>query len=218
MKPSDPDFFFYWEIFGYWFCLLTAAPAAKSLQLCLSLCNSIDGSPPGSSVPEILRARTLEWVAISFSNACMRAKSLQSYLTLCDPVDSSPPGSSVHGILQARILEGVAFPSPVSLLVRVYSAYLFGWLSRGRFCVSRSLSVLSRASISGIKLFMTLSIFYFCQISSGVTTFVSDSNLSLITFSLFKGFSALAVFEEPTFGFFDFSLLFCSVFVCLSLF
>ena len=43
--------------------------AAKSLQLCPTLCDPIDGSPPGSSVPEILQARTLEWVAISFFNA-----------------------------------------------------------------------------------------------------------------------------------------------------
>ena len=42
---------------------------AKSLQSCLTLCNPIDGSPPGSPVPGILQARTLEWVAISFSNA-----------------------------------------------------------------------------------------------------------------------------------------------------
>ena len=46
-----------------------AAAAAKSLQLCPTLCNAIDGSPPGSPVPGILQARTLEWVAISFSNA-----------------------------------------------------------------------------------------------------------------------------------------------------
>ena len=46
-----------------------AAAAARSLQSCPTLCNSIDGSPPGSSIPGILRARTLEWVAISFSNA-----------------------------------------------------------------------------------------------------------------------------------------------------
>ena len=46
-----------------------AAAAAKSLQSCLSLCNAIDGSPPGSPVPGILQARSLEWVAISFSNA-----------------------------------------------------------------------------------------------------------------------------------------------------
>ena len=42
--------------------------AAKSLQLCPTLCDPIDGSPPGSPVPGILQARTLEWVAISFSN------------------------------------------------------------------------------------------------------------------------------------------------------
>ena len=43
--------------------------AAKSLQSCLTLCDPIDGGPPGSPVPGILQARTLEWVAISFSNA-----------------------------------------------------------------------------------------------------------------------------------------------------
>ena len=43
--------------------------AAKSRQSCLTLCDPIDGSPPGSPVPGILQARTLEWVAISFSNA-----------------------------------------------------------------------------------------------------------------------------------------------------
>ena len=47
---------------------ITAA-AAKSLQSCLTLCDPTDGSPPGSPVPGILQARTLEWVAISFSNA-----------------------------------------------------------------------------------------------------------------------------------------------------
>ena len=85
-----------------------AAAAAKSLQSCPTLYNPIDGSPPGSSVPGILQARIQEWIAISFSNACMHAKLLQSCLTLCDPMDSSPPGSSVHGTLQARILEWVA--------------------------------------------------------------------------------------------------------------
>ena len=43
--------------------------AAKSLQLCPTLCDPVDGSPPGSAIPGILQARTLEWVAISFSNA-----------------------------------------------------------------------------------------------------------------------------------------------------
>ena len=51
------------------FLLMQTAAAAKSLQSCLTLCDPIDGSPPGSPVPGILQARTLEWVAISFSNA-----------------------------------------------------------------------------------------------------------------------------------------------------
>ena len=85
-----------------------AAAAAKLLQSCPTLCDSIDASPPGSSVPGILQARILEWVAISFSNAGMHAKSLQSCLTLCNPIDGSPPGSSIPGILQAGILEWVA--------------------------------------------------------------------------------------------------------------
>ena len=49
--------------------LSAAAAAAKSLQSCPTLCDPIDGSPPGSPIPGILQARTLEWVAISFSNA-----------------------------------------------------------------------------------------------------------------------------------------------------
>ena len=49
--------------------LYAAATATKSLQSCLTLCVPIDGSPPGSPVPGILQARTLEWVAISFSIA-----------------------------------------------------------------------------------------------------------------------------------------------------
>ena len=58
------------DIHGF-IALLTpsAAAAAKSLQSCPTLCNPIDGSPPGSPIPGILQARTLEWVAISFSNA-----------------------------------------------------------------------------------------------------------------------------------------------------
>ena len=48
---------------------MTAAAAAKSLQSCLTLCNPIDGSPSSSAIPGILQARTLEWIAIAFSNA-----------------------------------------------------------------------------------------------------------------------------------------------------
>ena len=54
---------------NYFIAAAAAAAAAKSLQSCLTLCDPIDSSPPGSLIPGTLQARTLEWVAISFSNA-----------------------------------------------------------------------------------------------------------------------------------------------------
>ena len=92
---------------------MVTAAAAKSLQSCPTLCDPIDRSPPGFPVPGILHARTLEWVAISFSNAWkwkVKVKSLSHIPTLSDPKGRSPPGSSIHGIFQARILEWVAIP------------------------------------------------------------------------------------------------------------
>ena len=61
MNPEEKSF-----LYGY---VAAAAAAAKSLQSCPTLCDPIDGSSPGSPVPGLLQARTLEWVAISFSNA-----------------------------------------------------------------------------------------------------------------------------------------------------
>jgi len=90
-----------------------AAAAAKSLQSCLTLCDPIDGSPQGSPTPGILQARTLEWVAISFSNAWKWKVKVKSCPTLSNPMDCSPPGSSIHGIFPARVLEwgAIAFSS-----------------------------------------------------------------------------------------------------------
>ena len=87
---------------------IAVAAAAKSLQSCMTLCDPRDSSPLGSSVPGILQARILEWVAISFSNAWKvkrESEVAQSCPTLSDPMDCSLPGSSVHGIFQARVLE-----------------------------------------------------------------------------------------------------------------
>ena len=86
---------------------LYKAAAAKSLQLCPTLCDPVDGSPSGSNVPGILQARTLEWVAISFSNAWkwkVKVKSL-SLVQLSNPMGCSLPVSSIHGIFKARVLE-----------------------------------------------------------------------------------------------------------------
>ena len=95
------------------FCLLKLFPvindaAAKSLQVYPTLCDPIDGSPPGSPVPGILQARTLEWVAVSFSNTWkwkVKVKLLSHVWLFSNSMDCSPPGSSVHGIFQARVLE-----------------------------------------------------------------------------------------------------------------
>ena len=83
-----------------------AAAAAKSLQSCSTLCDPIDGSPPGSPVSGILQATA---VGCHFLLQCMKVKSesevIQSCLTLSDPMDCSLPGSSIHGVCQARVLE-----------------------------------------------------------------------------------------------------------------
>ena len=87
--------------------LTTVEAAAKSLQSCPTLCDPVEGSPPGSPVPGILQARFRNGLPFpSPMHPCMQ--SLQSCPILCDPMDSSPPGSSVHGILQTRTLEWVA--------------------------------------------------------------------------------------------------------------
>ena len=80
-----------------------AAAAAKSLQSCPTLCDPRDGSPPGSPVPGILQARTLEWVAISFSNAWkwkVKVKSLSRVR----------PSATPHGLQPARLLHVRDFP------------------------------------------------------------------------------------------------------------
>ena len=106
----------------------TTAAAAKSLQLCPTLCDPIDTSPPGSPVPGILQARTLEWVAISFFK-CMKVKNesevSQSCLSLSDPMDCSLPGSSVHGIFQSRVLKwsAIAF-SHISTSISYFSLHI----------------------------------------------------------------------------------------------
>ena len=98
-----------------------AAAAAKSLQPCPTLCKPVDGSPPGSPVPGILQARTLEWAVLL---QCMKVKSesevAQSCPTLSNPKDCSPPGSSVHGTFQARVLEWAAIAFSSSVATPIY--------------------------------------------------------------------------------------------------
>ena len=89
--------------------------AAKSLQSCPTLCDPIDGSSPGSPIPGILQARTLEWVAIAFLQF-MKVKSesevAQSCPTLHDPMDCSLPGSPSMGFSRQEYWSGLPLPSP----------------------------------------------------------------------------------------------------------
>ena len=83
------------------------AAAAKSLQSCPTLCNLIDGGPPGSPAPGIFQARVLEWGAIAspMHESESESEVAHSCPTLHDHMGCSPPGSPVHGIFQARVLE-----------------------------------------------------------------------------------------------------------------
>ena len=91
------------------------AAAAKSLQSCPTLCDPIDGSPPGGPVPGILQERTLEWVAISFSNAWkwkVKVKSLSLVRLLATPWTAAHQVPPSMGFSRQEYWSGVPLPSP----------------------------------------------------------------------------------------------------------
>ena len=94
--------------------ILPPAAAAKSLQSCPTLCDPIDSSPPGSPVPDILQARTLEWVAISFSNAWMwnvKVKSLSRVWLLATPWTADHQAPPSMGFSRQEYWSGSPLPS-----------------------------------------------------------------------------------------------------------
>ena len=94
----------------------TAATAAKSLQSCPTLCYPRHGSPPGSSIPGILQARTLEWVAISFSNAWkwkVKVKSLSRVRLLATPWTAAYQAPPFMGFSRQEYWSRVPLPSPI---------------------------------------------------------------------------------------------------------
>ena len=96
--------------------MVAAAAAAKSLQSCPTLCDPIDGSPPGSAVPGILQARTLEWVAISFSNAGkwkVKVKSLSRVRLLVIPWTAAYQAPPSMGFSRQEYWSGVPLPFPI---------------------------------------------------------------------------------------------------------
>ena len=94
---------------------MLAAAAAKSLQSCPTLCDPIDGSPPGSPDPGILQARTLEWVAISFSNAWkwkVKVKLFSRARLLVTPWTAAYQAPPSMGFSRQEYLSGLPLPSP----------------------------------------------------------------------------------------------------------
>ena len=98
-----------------WTINKAAAAAAKSLQSCLTLCDPIGGSAPGSAVSGILQARTLEWVAISFSNAWkwkVKVKSLSHVWLLATPRTAAHQAPPSMGSSRQEYWSGLPLPSP----------------------------------------------------------------------------------------------------------
>ena len=99
----------------------------KSLQSCPTLCNPIDRSPPGSPVPGILQARTLEWVAISFSNAWkwkVKGKLLSSVRLRATPWTAAYQAPLSMGFARQEYWSGLPLPSP-DTVVYIYIPYVF---------------------------------------------------------------------------------------------
>ena len=98
------------------------AAAAKSLQSCPTLCDPIDGSPPGSPAPGILQAKTLEWVAISFSNAWkwkVKVKSLSHVWLYATPWTAAHQAPPSMGFSRQEYWSGVPLPSPPPLCMHI---------------------------------------------------------------------------------------------------
>ena len=107
-----------WRILSVTLLAYAAAAAAKLLQLCPTLCDPIDGSPPGSAVPGILQARALEWVAISFSNAWkwkVKVKSLSRVWLFATPWTAAYQAPPSLGFSRQEYWSVLPLPSPASI-------------------------------------------------------------------------------------------------------
>ena len=115
------------------FKYIIATAAAKSLQSCPTLCDPIDGSLPGSPIPGILQARTLEWVAISFSNAWkwkVKVKSLSRVRLLAAPWTAAYQAPLSMGFCRQEYWSGVPLPSPNTSLAHINSSHSKSRLQR----------------------------------------------------------------------------------------
>ena len=165
LHPSLSWFYLYLPHFSFFkyfklFYSYAAAAAAKSLQSCPTLCDPIDGSPPGPLVPGILQARTLGWVAISFSNAWkwkVKVKSLRRVWLFATPWTAAHQAPPPMGFSRQEYWSGV--PSPFSSVqftsvqslscVRLFAA---PWIAarQASLCITNSRSSLKLTSIESV--------------------------------------------------------------------
>ena len=123
-------------------CAVAAATAAKSLQSCPTLCDPIDNSPPGSPVPGILQARTLEWVVISFSNAWkwkVKVKSLSRVQLFATPWTAAYQAPSSMGFSRQEYWSGLPLPSLCSVTKSV-QLFVSPWTATHQASLSFTIS------------------------------------------------------------------------------
>ena len=133
-----------------WDFTLSAAAAAKSLQSCPTLCDPREGSPPGSPIPGILQARTLEWVAISFSNAWkwkVKVKSLSRVRLLVTPWTAAYQAPPSMGFSRQEYWSGVPLPylDKVICLYTLYMKSVSFWPLLHEFILTQSCPLFATA-------------------------------------------------------------------------
>ena len=175
-----------------------AAPAAKSRQWCLTLCDPIDGSPTGSPIPGILQARTLEWVAISFSNAWkwkVKVKLLSRVQLLATPWTIAYQAPPSMGFSRQEYWSGVPVPSPkvMSMFFNMLCRWVITFLPRSKhllisWLLSTSVVILECPKIKSVTVsIVSLSIYH--EVMGPDTMILVSWMLSFKpTFSLFSHF------------------------------
>ena len=159
--------------------------SAKSLQSCPTLCDPIDGSPPGSPVPGILQARTLEWVAISFSNAWKwkeKVKWLSCVRLLATPWTAAYQAPLSMGFSRQEYWSGVPLPSPLGCynvwLLQTFFVHVFmclceyiGWSFR---------NVLLCEKVCTLRILITVRVYHFTCFTKRIWRYVFPTYLSIL--------------------------------------
>ena len=181
--------------------------AAKSLQSCPTLCDPIDGSPPGSPVPGILKARTLEWVAISFSNAWkwrVKVKSLSRVRFLATPWTAAYQAPASMGFSRQEYWSGVPLPSPsmIEQMLEIWSSVPLLFLnpactsgsSRFMYCWSLAWRILTLPFllVKWVQLYSNLNILWHCLSLVLEWKLTFSSPVATAEFSRFAGILSVA--------------------------